>query len=184
MAGNFGNGFSLGFGLGRFGEKLVHEGFIYFAHANRWDQRVFKVGFSKQPRWRIKELSTAASPLTEIVIVPGTLEAEQALHEMLSAYRVNKEWYRAGTRLHRIISYCDAHGKLPDIVSRAGAAWLVMREAKRSYVSLLREAGEFFRNDAEFGITRENDPFPMGRRASRECLSWLPRKRMGKNTDA
>lgn len=150
----------------------MDDGFVYFAHAYRWDQLLYKVGFSKNPTWRIEQLSTKASPLCAIAIVPGPIEAEQALHEMLKAYQVFNEWYRIGRRVHRIISYCRDNGELPPCVLEAGQKWLSVRDAKREYQTSLRRAGEFFQEDEHFGLTRETDPFPIGKKFDRNSIIW------------
>lgn len=151
----------------------MNEGFVYFGHAIRWDQRVFKVGFSKHPKWRLKELSTRESPVVEIVIVPGSIWTELALHEMLSTYRVHNEWYRAGRRLHRIITYAKAWGEMPECIVEAGVKLSEQRRAKAEFRNALARAGAFFGDGSNFGITHESDPFAIGKKHNRSDLSWL-----------
>jgi hypothetical protein len=157
----------------------MSEGYIYFAHANRGDTILFKVGYSKHPKWRMKELGD-----TLVVSVQGSIESEQAIHEMLATYRVTGEWYRAGRRLHRLIAYCCIHGELPACIVEVGRFWLENRLAKRALNQSLRLAGEFFSDDSNFGVDRGSDPFAQGRKMPpTNDISWLKRMHAASHID-
>ncbi len=72
--------------------ELVADGYTYFieaAEANR-----VKIGFSKDPKARLKQLSSACPyPLKLIAAIPGPKSLEREYHRHFSTYRVQGEWF-------------------------------------------------------------------------------------------
>lgn len=54
-----------------------------------------KIGYSHDPSKRLKQLQTGNSTSLEmLVVIPGMITEERALHETFREYRVRGEWYR------------------------------------------------------------------------------------------
>ena len=151
----------------------MRTGFVYVGHAHRWGQEVFKFGFSKDPNMRILSISTKQSPVTKITDMPASIYDEMAIHELLSAYRVESEWYRAGTRVHRLIDFMVKNRSIPEPVREVGAQMAALVAAKRGIRASKVSAGDFFRASENFGIVAGKDPFPHSKKVDRNDLSWL-----------
>jgi DNA-binding transcriptional regulator YdaS (Cro superfamily) len=67
-------------------------GYIYAMRA----EDIVKIGWSKKPEQRLSKVNSDSPVFVTLVgFVPGTLEQEQALHDLLSPWRMTNEWYRA-----------------------------------------------------------------------------------------
>lgn len=67
-------------------------GFVYVIEA--MDSRHVKVGFSKKPRERLRELQVgSASPLRLVGSRQGDQSLERQMHRALVAHRVQGEWF-------------------------------------------------------------------------------------------
>lgn len=72
---------------------LHGPGFIYFAQAESGGP--VKVGFSKHPETRMKQIASARKrgPMRLLGYFPGTWTREQRIHRDLAEWRVMGEWY-------------------------------------------------------------------------------------------
>lgn len=94
------------------------EGFIYVAEVI--GQRRVKIGFSLNPRRRMKMLAYSLQNAVRLIATaPGTLEAEQALHARLSDRQIVRRgaWPRSEIYDLSILS----HPALPEALRRAAA---------------------------------------------------------------
>lgn len=80
-------------------------GYIYVMENEAYDRNLVKIGYSDDHRRREKELYTTGTPgrFTTVfaVATTGVEEAESAIHERLSAYRVNpgREFFNCGAEV-------------------------------------------------------------------------------------
>lgn len=66
---------------------------IYFIRDTSSD--FVKIGYSYEPENRLKQLQTGSVARLEIIVViPGDMTEEKALHKKFIDYRVRGEWYR------------------------------------------------------------------------------------------
>lgn len=66
---------------------------IYFI--KDYDNNYVKIGYSHDPQHRLRQLQTGSySDLKILVVIPGTMVEEKALHKQFIDYRVRGEWYR------------------------------------------------------------------------------------------
>lgn len=74
------------------------EGYVYFLHNPETD--TIKIGYSKNPKRRIRSLQTANSAeLETLKIVEGDEGYERSLHRQFSHLRIRGEWFRADYEL-------------------------------------------------------------------------------------
>jgi hypothetical protein len=77
------------------------------------DGSVFKLGYSKDPLKRLKELQTSSSkPLSILVTTPGDLKDEKYYHKQLCESRLVGEWFTDSDTIQSII-YDWRHKKTP-----------------------------------------------------------------------
>lgn len=66
------------------------QGYVYFLRSRYF----IKIGYSNDPEYRIKTISTATPDDCELLFfVKGSLELERKLHEEFSACHYQKEWF-------------------------------------------------------------------------------------------
>jgi hypothetical protein len=71
---------------------------IYFIQG-KLTKRI-KIGFSKNPEQRIKQLQTSAAEEYEtLLVLPGNYENETFFHKYFAEYRVKNEWFEPSPRL-------------------------------------------------------------------------------------
>lgn len=69
------------------------NGYIYFIQGLCGG--AIKIGYSKNPESRLKELQTGyPDTLSILLIIPGTVSTERAIHDMFDASRLKGEWFR------------------------------------------------------------------------------------------
>lgn len=86
-------------------KKYLRPGFVYFVMTE--DLTQCKIGFSRDPRDRIKSLQTGnASRLHIACIMPGTERLEFRLHDLFRNQRRSGEWFDNSNQL---FSKCAAH---------------------------------------------------------------------------
>ena len=69
------------------------SGFLYLIHNGSSE---YKIGYSKNPRKRLKELQTAQKDVLSLIAfipVVDMIKAERAAHDLLAAYRARGEWF-------------------------------------------------------------------------------------------
>lgn len=70
-------------------------GFVYFLLVGT----AVKIGFSRSPLGRVSDIqANNPSALTMLVVVPGTMRDERAIHDALAADRMQGEWFHASAR--------------------------------------------------------------------------------------
>jgi len=77
------------------GKKRIKKatGYVYFIQGLCGG--AIKIGFSKNPEVRLKELQTGyPDTLTILLIIPGTEATERAIHRKFEASRLKGEWFR------------------------------------------------------------------------------------------
>lgn len=63
-----------------------------------------KIGYSKNPRARLKELQTGnPNKLKLLATMPGTYSTEATLHEMFKSQRAHGEWFHNNGKLTKCI---------------------------------------------------------------------------------
>lgn len=85
----------------------TEHGYVYFAASNIDGEQceAIKIGFSNDPRRRVKELSTASSSTIHLVVaIPGTRADESALHEAFADHRLNGEWFAPHEDIRALIA--------------------------------------------------------------------------------
>lgn len=88
--------------------KEVHS-WVYFAQ--RGDDGPIKIGTSKHPVSRVKDLSSAsAEGLMLLGVIPGSRKEEQQLHLRFTSCRLNGEWFRPDAAL---CAYIAEHARPP-----------------------------------------------------------------------
>ena len=73
----------------------VEETYVYLAlekNENK-NKSIVKIGYSKNPKRRIKDLQTANPGVKLIAYAHGSLRSEKRLHIMFSKYRTQREWF-------------------------------------------------------------------------------------------
>jgi hypothetical protein len=79
-------------------------GFVYFIVSG---ERV-KIGYSVNPKMRLKRLKTGApQPLEIVATVPAYPHNERRLHKQFSDYRLHGEWFRHEGELRAFIARLD-----------------------------------------------------------------------------
>jgi hypothetical protein len=83
--------------------KYPITGIVYFIRAE--ESKRVKIGFtSTDPSARLATLQTGSPERLRLVAaVPGSMELERNLHEMLSASRIHGEWFRSTADVHALI---------------------------------------------------------------------------------
>ncbi|MBB6424968.1 GIY-YIG nuclease family protein [Sphingopyxis sp. JAI128] len=81
------------------------EGFVYFAYIGANQPVYLKIGFSKyDPRKRLKNLQTGCPfPIKMLGFVFGRMAQEAELHDVLSEYRVQGEWFDYSDYVERVV---------------------------------------------------------------------------------
>lgn len=77
------------------GKKRIKNatGYVYFIQGLCGG--AIKIGFSKNPEVRLKELQTGyPDTLTILLMIPGTEATERAIHRKFEASRLKGEWFR------------------------------------------------------------------------------------------
>ena len=69
-----------------------YKGFVYFVQGESGG--AVKIGFSKNPEIRIKELQTGYPDTLKILcLIPGNEQTEKRFHKQFDNYRLNGEWF-------------------------------------------------------------------------------------------
>lgn len=73
--------------------KNKYPGFVYFIQGENGG--AIKIGFSKNPDSRLRELQTSYPDMLKILcLVPGSYKAEKEYHENFKDIRLNGEWFK------------------------------------------------------------------------------------------
>jgi len=89
------------------------HGYVYFMRSGN----VVKIGFSTNPRGRVKSLRTARPEASFICkIVKGGPATERKFHERFAAYRQAGEWFDLSGDLARYLERCIHPIELPEKV--------------------------------------------------------------------
>jgi hypothetical protein len=80
-----------------------NHGYIYFIVD--YDKREVKVGYSKHPQQRLKELKTSNSGnLVLTKIVPGTRTDEKKYHKIFCHSKIRREWFKLTPEIEEFIN--------------------------------------------------------------------------------
>lgn len=153
------------------------ETYVYFAHA-RWDEGVLvKIGYSKHPWWRKKELTSINGRDVELLAyVSGDKVTEATLHEMFKQYHAHGEWFIPKRKMYRLLAYCVEHGELPATVIEAAATKRAFMNAKRRHAETVLRANRFFGEEYVSGVNWPRWPLGGSKKAPDPFSSdWLPR---------
>jgi len=85
------------------------EGWTYFIRSG--EHGAIKIGKARDPRERLADLQTAHPE--ELRLLAVTLETEERMHDMFSAWRIRGEWFRPGAPLLTFIDRERARYPLP-----------------------------------------------------------------------
>jgi len=79
------------------------KGYIYFIVD--YDKREVKIGYSKHPQQRLKELKTSNSGnLVLAKVVPGTRIDEKKYHRVFCHSRIRREWFQLTLEIEEFIN--------------------------------------------------------------------------------
>ena len=85
---------------------------IYFIKSGNY----VKIGYSKEPKQRLKELQTANPlKLTLMGTIPGTYSTEKALHSLYNKYKKRGEWFNCKKDLSLCVEALKKGYKATDI---------------------------------------------------------------------
>lgn len=85
------------------------KGWVYLIRD--FAQNAIKIGWSREPERRLKELEAAhAGTLSLIAVIPGTKHLELAFHRKLIYARRFGEWFEAGAALRLLRPIIRDHG--------------------------------------------------------------------------
>lgn len=88
------------------------DGFVYFIRRREF----VKIGFSQNPRQRLRQLSIATADKLELACaVRGSIRQEKLLHHKLARWRHSGEWFNLTDDVRAILDACKAD---PDALSR------------------------------------------------------------------
>lgn len=74
-------------------KRISHIGYVYFIQGQCGG--AIKIGYSMNPTERLKELQTGyPDTLKILLIIPGDLNTEKALHRKFEGSRLKGEWFR------------------------------------------------------------------------------------------
>lgn len=74
-------------------KRASHTGYVYFIQGQCGG--AIKIGYSMNPTERLKELQTGyPDTLKILLIIPGDLNTEKALHRKFEGSRLKGEWFR------------------------------------------------------------------------------------------
>lgn len=155
----------------------MSDEFVYFAQA-KWDEGVLvKIGYSKHPRWRKKELSSIHGREIELLVyVSGDKVTEATLHEMFKQYHAHGEWFVPKRKMYRLLAYCVEHSQLPAAVIEAAETKRAFIYAKRRHAQTVLRASQFFGEEYISGVTWPRWPLNGSKKAPDPFSSdWLPR---------
>jgi hypothetical protein len=80
-----------------------NHGYIYFIVD--YDKREVKVGYSKHPQQRLKELKTSNSGnLVLTKIVPETRTDEKKYHKIFCHSKIRREWFKLTPEIEEFIN--------------------------------------------------------------------------------
>lgn len=72
--------------------KKNTEGYVYFIRNK--ETKAIKIGYSVNPKKRIKQLSTGSSSVLDLIyVIEGSKDVEYFLHRYFASERVNLEWF-------------------------------------------------------------------------------------------
>lgn len=87
--------------------KKKYKGFVYFIQGECGGG--IKIGFSKKPEERLKQLQTGYPDTLKILcLVPGNEQTERIFHKQFDAFRLNGEWYKPNNVLLDSINELNA----------------------------------------------------------------------------
>lgn len=87
--------------------------YVYFI-ATR-DRSMVKIGFSRSPQKRLRELAAASPVLLDLLATaPGRECDERALHERFLSLHVRGEWFNASPELMNVVCAISISGTLPE----------------------------------------------------------------------
>jgi len=93
--------------------KLKPNTLVYFAGPA--ERSIIKIGFTKWPRCRIRDLASwSPVPLELFAVAPGNLKTERKLHWHFVGCHSHREWFRATPELLDLIARVEVAGVLPD----------------------------------------------------------------------
>lgn len=82
---------------------MVKQDYIYFIVD--YDKKEVKVGYSKHPEQRLKELKTSNSGnLILAKIVPGTRIDEKKFHKVFCHSKIRREWFKLTPEIEEFIN--------------------------------------------------------------------------------
>lgn len=86
--------------------KAVKLGFVYFIGSK--EQGIVKIGYSKNPLQRLKQLQTSSPYFLELFgTVEGDLITEQELQDQFSHYNMVGEWFEYSSELEGFIEHMN-----------------------------------------------------------------------------
>lgn len=94
---------------------------IYLIECRREYDTIYKIGRSKNPSRRVKDLSTASDGYLKIIYIYNSKfenEMEKILHRFHSHYKINKEWFNLDMNaVYDFLPLCEKIEKNLDIIS-------------------------------------------------------------------
>ena len=90
---------------GRAGKGSAKEPVIYFISA---DDELVKIGHTTNLSARLRSLRTAhPKELSILLVIPGSRDDEQELHQRFAEFRVKREWFKLAEPIGFYIAECS-----------------------------------------------------------------------------
>lgn len=86
------------------GQNESSKSYVYIMYSEA--ALLYKIGFSKNPWARVKEVSKDFSDVQIMMLFEGTIEDETRFHEFFKKLRIKGEWYKLGNDVIRKFSMC------------------------------------------------------------------------------
>ena len=112
---------------------------VYFARSA--DGSAVKIGFSRDPVKRMKELNRNGHPIL-IGTIDGGAEIERGVHNYFASFRMDGEWFRAEDDLLKRVSLMVERGYVigEEIAARVGMRYIHAKIDEDTYRGLVTAA--------------------------------------------
>ena len=83
--------------------NTFNKGYVYFIVD--YNKKEVKIGYSKHPQQRLKELSTGYPGKLELAkVIPGTVKDERKYHQIFCHSKICREWFTLTPEIEEFIN--------------------------------------------------------------------------------
>lgn len=83
--------------------NTFNKGYVYFIVD--YNKKEVKIGYSKHPQQRLKELSTSYPGKLELAkVIPGTVKDERKYHQIFCHSKICREWFTLTPEIEEFIN--------------------------------------------------------------------------------